>query len=97
MKQAFLRCLIACAILCLSCSERQAKNLLDEQNNMINHKRNRAVIDELISEIKSMEVDSADIKTKLELYTADNPGVIEDEARKRGLLKKNEDVYIIKR
>jgi cell division protein FtsL len=71
--------------------------LVIDDNSLISHMRNRAVIDDLETEIKSMEADSADIQTKLKLYTADNPEVIEDEARKRGLLLKNEDAYIIRK
>jgi cell division protein FtsB len=59
------------------------------------HMKNNATINELRSEIKSMEADSANLEKKLRLYTDGNPEVIENVARENGLFKKNEDVYII--
>jgi cell division protein FtsB len=59
------------------------------------HMKNNATINELRSEIKLMEADSANLEKKLRLYTDGNPEVIENVARENGLFKKNEDVYII--
>ena len=67
-----------------------------DDNNMISHMKNRTLINELTNEIKSMEMDSAVIQTKLRLYTENDSDVIGDEARKRGLLKAGEDAFIIK-
>ena len=67
-----------------------------DDNNMISHIRNKATIDGLADEIREMEADSAEIQAKLKLYTDGDISVIEDVAREQGLIKKNEDVYIIK-
>ena len=67
-----------------------------DDNNMISHIRNKATIDGLVDEIREMEADSAEIQAKLKLYTDGDISVIEDVAREQGLIKKNEDVYIIK-
>ena len=66
------------------------------ENNVFGLVRNHATINELTNEIKSMEADSADVQNKLKLYTDGNLEVLEDEARKRGLLKKDEEAFIIK-
>ena len=68
-----------------------------DDNNMISHIRNNAVISELNDEIKVMEADSAEIQAKLKLYTDGDLSVIEDVAREQGLIKENEDIYIIKK
>lgn len=70
--------------------------LVIDDNNMISHMKNRTLINELTNEIKSMEMDSVAIQTKLRLYTENDSDVIGDEARKRGLLKAGEDAFIIK-
>ena len=70
--------------------------LVLDDNNVIGHIKNRAVINELTSEIKAMEADYINVQTKLNLYTGKDLGVMEDEARKRGSLKKNEEAFIIK-
>ena len=67
-----------------------------DDNNMISHIRNGAVISELNDEIRAMEADSAEIQAKLKLYTDGDLSVIEDVAREQGLIKENEDIYIIK-
>lgn len=67
-----------------------------DDNNMISHIRNKATIDGLADDIREMEADSAEIQAKLKLYTDGDISVIEDVAREQGLIKKNEDVYIIK-
>jgi cell division protein FtsB len=67
-----------------------------DDNNMISHIRNNAVISGLNDEIKAMEADSAEIQDKLKLYTDGDLSVIEDVAREQGLIKENEDIYIIK-
>ena len=67
-----------------------------DDNNMISHIRNNAVISGLNDEIKAMEADSAEIQDKLKLYTDGDLSVIEDVAREQVLIKENEDIYIIK-
>lgn len=67
-----------------------------DDNNMISHIRNNAVISELNDEIRAMEADSAEYQAKLKLYTDGDLSVIEDVAREQGLIKENEDIYIIK-
>jgi cell division protein FtsB len=67
-----------------------------DDNNMISHIRNNAVISELNDEIRAMEADSAEFQAKLKLYTDGDLSVIEDVAREQGLIKENEDIYIIK-
>lgn len=67
-----------------------------DDNNMISHIRNNAVISELNEEIRAMEADSAEVQAKLKLYTDGDLSVIEDVAREQGLIKENEDIYIIK-
>ena len=70
--------------------------VLIDDNNMIRHIRNNATIATLNDEIREMEADSADIQAKLKLYTDGDLSVIEDVAREQGLVKYNEDIYIIK-
>jgi cell division protein FtsB len=70
--------------------------VLVDDNNMIRHIRNNATIASLNDEIREMEADSADIQAKLKLYTDGDLSVIEDVAREQGLVKDNEDIYIIK-
>lgn len=70
--------------------------IIIDDNNMISHLKNKATIDNLNDEIKAMEADSAEIQAKLKLYTDGDISVIEDVAREQGLIKKNEDIYIIK-
>ena len=67
-----------------------------DDNNMISHIKNRATIDELNEDISAMEADSAEFQSKLKLYTDGDISVIEDVAREQGLIKKNEEIYIIK-
>ena len=67
-----------------------------DDNNMISHIKNKATIDKLTDEIREMEADSAEVQDKLKLYTDGNLSVIEDVARAQGLIKKDEDIYIIK-
>ena len=67
-----------------------------DDNNMISHIRNNAVISDLNEEIRAMEADSAEVQAKLKLYTDGDLSVIEDVAREQGLIKENEDIYIIK-
>lgn len=67
-----------------------------DDNNMISHIKNKATIDKLTDEIREMEVDSAEVQDKLKLYTDGDLSVIEDVARAQGLIKKDEDIYIIK-
>ena len=67
-----------------------------DDNNMISHIKNKATIDELTDDIRAMEVDSAEFQAKLKLYTDGDISVIEDVARGQGLIKKDEDIYIIK-
>ncbi|MBO7239560.1 MAG: septum formation initiator family protein [Bacteroidaceae bacterium] len=67
-----------------------------DDNNMISHIKNKATIDELTDDIRSMEADSADFQAKLKLYTDGDISVIEDVAREQGLIKKDEEIYIIK-
>lgn len=67
-----------------------------DDNNMISHIKNKTVIDGLLDDIKEMEADSAEIQAKLKLYTDGDLTVIEDVAREQGLVKKDEDIYIIK-
>ncbi len=67
-----------------------------DDNNMIMHIKNNATIATLNDEIEEMEADSADIQAKLKLYTDGDLSVIEDVAREQGLVKENEDIYIIK-
>ena len=67
-----------------------------DDNNMISHIKNKATIDKLTDEIREMEADSAEVQDKLKLYTDGDLSVIEDVARAQGLIKKNEDIYIIK-
>ena len=71
--------------------------LVLDDNNVIGHIRNRTTINELTNEIKVMEADSVNTQNKLDLYTVGDLGVMEDEARKRGALKKNEEAFIIKK
>ena len=54
------------------------------------------VISDLNEEIRTMEADSAEIQAKLKLYTDGDLSVIEDVAREQGLIKENEDIFIIK-
>jgi cell division protein FtsB len=63
---------------------------------MISHIKNKATIDALEDDIREMEADSAEVQAKLKLYTDGDLTVIEDVAREQGLVKKNEDIYIIK-
>ena len=70
--------------------------ILFDDNNLISHIRNNTVINGLNEEIKEMEADSAEVQDKLKLYTDGDLSVIEDVARAQGLIKKNEDIYIIK-
>jgi cell division protein FtsB len=63
---------------------------------MISHIKNKATIDKLTDEIREMEADSAEVQDKLKLYTDGDLSVIEDVAREQGLIKKDEDIYIIK-
>ena len=70
--------------------------LVIDKNNMISLIRIKAKRAELTNEIKAMEADSASVQKKLKLYTDGNLNVIEDIAREHGLLKKNEEMYIIK-
>lgn len=70
--------------------------VLVDDNNMIRHIRNNATIATLNDEIREMEADSADIQAKLKLYTDGDLSVIEDVAREQGMVKDNEDIYIIK-
>ena len=67
-----------------------------DDNNMISHIKNKATIDKLTDEIREMEADSAEVQDKLKLYTDGDLSVIEDVARAQGLIKKDEDIYIIK-
>ncbi len=67
-----------------------------DDNNMIIHFKNKSKINALTGEIKSMEADSAVLQKKLKLYTDRDKDVIADIARERGLLKKDEEMYIIK-
>ena len=67
-----------------------------DDNNMISHIKNNAVIADLNEEIRAMEADSAEIQEKLKLYTDGDLSVIEDVAREQGLIKEDEDIYIIK-
>ena len=67
-----------------------------DDNNMISHIKNKATIDKLTDEIREMEADSAEVQDKLKLYTDGDLSVIEDVARVQGLIKKDEDIYIIK-
>jgi cell division protein FtsB len=67
-----------------------------DDNNMISHIKNKATIDKLTDEIREMEADSAEVQDKLKLYTDGDLSVIEDVAREQGLIKKDEDIYIIK-
>ena len=67
-----------------------------DDNSMISHIRNNATIDELSDDIKAMEADSAEYQAKLKLYTDGDLSVIEDVAREQGMVKKDEDVFIIK-
>ena len=67
-----------------------------DDNNMISHIKNKATIDDLTDDIRAMEADSAEFQAKLKLYTDGDLSVIEDVAREQGLIKKNEDIYIIK-
>ncbi len=67
-----------------------------DDNNMISHIKNKATIDELTDDIRAMEADSADFQAKLKQYTDGDLSVIEDVAREQGLIKKDEDIYIIK-
>ena len=67
-----------------------------DDNNMISHIKNKAAIDKLTDEIREMEADSAEVQDKLKLYTDGDLSVIEDVARAQGLIKKDEDIYIIK-
>ena len=67
-----------------------------DDNNMISHIKNKATIDKLTDEIREMELDSAEVQDKLKLYTDGDLSVIEDVARAQGLIKKDEDIYIIK-
>ncbi len=67
-----------------------------DDNNMISHIKNKATIDALEDDIREMEADSAEVQAKLKLYTDGDLTVIEDVAREQGLVKKNEDIYIIK-
>jgi cell division protein FtsB len=63
---------------------------------MISHIRNNATIDELSDDIRAMEADSAEYQAKLKLYTDGDLSVIEDVAREQGMVKKDEEVFIIK-
>ena len=67
-----------------------------DDNNMISHIKNNTVISDLNEEIRTMEADSAEIQAKLKLYTDGDLSVIEDVAREQGLIKENEDIFIIK-
>ena len=67
-----------------------------DDNNMISHIKNNAIISDLNEEIKTMEADSVEIQAKLKLYTDGDLSVIEDVAREQGLIKENEDIFIIK-
>lgn len=70
--------------------------ILIDDNNMISHIKNQKTISDLNNEIEAMEADSAAIEAKLKLYTDGDLSTIEDVAREQGLLKENEEVFIIK-
>lgn len=69
--------------------------LVIDENSMISHVRNKTKISNLSDEIEVMEADSANIQSKLQLYTNEDISVIEDVARERGMLKENEEVFVI--
>lgn len=70
--------------------------ILIDDNNVISHIRNGAVIGRLNDEIREMEADSVEIQAKLRLYTNRDSSIMEDIAHEQGLKKSNEDIYIIK-
>ena len=63
-----------------------------DENNMLSHMRNQETIKALTYEIQAMENDSAIVEAKNKLFTDGDTSVIEDAARERGLIRKNEDV-----
>jgi cell division protein FtsB len=63
---------------------------------MLSHMRNQETIKALTYEIQAMENDSAIVEAKNKLFTDGDTSVIEDAARERGLIRKNEDVFIVK-
>lgn len=67
-----------------------------DENNMLSHMRNQETIKALTYEIQAMENDSAIVEAKNKLFTDGDTSVIEDAARERGLIRKNEDVFIVK-
>ena len=67
-----------------------------DENNMLSHMRNQETIKALTYEIQAMENDSAIVEAKNKLFTDGDTSVIEDAARERGLIRKNEDVFILK-
>ena len=67
-----------------------------DENNMLSHMRNQETIKALTYEIQAMENDSAIVEAKNKLFTDGDISVIEDAARERGLIRKNEDVFIVK-
>ena len=67
-----------------------------DENNMLSHMRNQETIKALTYEIQAMENDSAIVEAKNKLCTDGDTSVIEDAARERGLIRKNEDVFIVK-
>lgn len=67
-----------------------------DENNMLSHMRNQETIKTLTYEIQAMENDSAIVEAKNKLFTDGDTSVIEDAARERGLIRKNEDVFIVK-
>ena len=71
--------------------------LVLDDNNVIGHIRNRTTINRLTSEIEKMEADSINTQNKQNLYTIGDLGVMEDEARKRGALKNDEEAFYIKK
>lgn len=92
MKFVFRRCidisLVMVAVLHISCSD---------DNNMIGHVRNRATINKLTDEINAMKADSAFVQNKLDQFMGNDVEVFEDEARSRGWLKSDEEVFIIEK
>jgi hypothetical protein len=76
------------AVLYISCSD---------DNNMIGHVRNRATINKLTDEINAMKADSAFVQNKLDQFMGNDVEVFEDEARSRGWLKSDEEVFIIEK
>ena len=67
-----------------------------DENNMLSHMRNQETIKALTYEIQAMENDSAIVEAKNKLFTDGDTSVIEDAARERGLIRKNEEVFIVR-